>query len=80
MTCYHYKDDNNQWLVTPTWEAKPLDLSEGGEIRYLEDGDTIRLVHASTGRNLHSHPIAAPVSKLNNEVIYSIGEVSRAGC
>ncbi|POY73479.1 hypothetical protein BMF94_3416 [Rhodotorula taiwanensis] len=67
VTCYHYKDENNEWVVTPTWEADPIDL-ENGEIVYLRHGDTIRLVHAATGRNLHSHTIAAPVSKLNNEV------------
>lgn len=67
VTCYHYKDENNEWLVTPTWEADPIDL-EKGEIVYLRHGDTVRLVHAATGRNLHSHPISAPVSKLNNEV------------
>lgn len=66
VTCYHYKDSNNDWIVTPTWEAAPYDPE--GEIRYLKDGDTIRLVHASTGRNLHSHPVAAPVSKQNHEV------------
>jgi dolichyl-phosphate-mannose-protein mannosyltransferase len=66
VTCYHYKDDNNQWTITPTWEAEPL--SDSGEIRYLKDNDVVRLVHTSTGRNLHSHPIAAPVSKLNNEI------------
>ena len=66
ITCYHYKDDNNQWVITPTWEQDPL--SDTGEIRFLQDNDVVRLVHASTGRNLHSHPIAAPVTKLNNEI------------
>jgi len=66
VTCYHYKDDNNQWIITPTWEAEPL--SDTGDIRFLKDNDIVRLVHASTGRNLHSHPIAAPVTKLNNEI------------
>jgi dolichyl-phosphate-mannose-protein mannosyltransferase len=65
VTCYHYKDDNNAWIITPTWEAPPI---SDEETRFLQDGDTIRLVHASTGRNLHSHPIAAPVSKLSNEI------------
>ncbi|KAH9930672.1 glycosyltransferase family 39 protein [Fomitopsis serialis] len=39
-----------------------------GPIRFLADGDVIRFQHVATKRNLHSHPIPAPVSKLNNEV------------
>lgn len=66
VTCYHYKDDNNHWLITPPWGSDPVDPD--GNIRYLLNGDVIRLVHASTGRNLHSHPIAAPVTKENWEV------------
>ena len=66
ITCYHYKDNNNEWVVTPTWEAEPL--VEGAELRYLKDGDQMRLVHDATGRNLHSHSVVAPVTKLNYEV------------
>ncbi|EIM89627.1 glycosyltransferase family 39 protein [Stereum hirsutum FP-91666 SS1] len=66
VTCYHYKDSNNDWVISPKWDEPPVDPQ--GEIRFLEDGDVIRLVHASTTRNLHSHNIVAPISKLNNEV------------
>lgn len=66
VTCYHYKDNNNEWLIVPTWEDEPLDPE--GELRYLKDGDVMRIVHESTGRNLHSHSVAAPVTKLNHEV------------
>ncbi|WRT64632.1 uncharacterized protein IL334_001565 [Kwoniella shivajii] len=66
VTCYHYKDDNNNWIITPVWGANPVDPD--GPIQYLQDGDTIRLIHQSTGRNLHSHPIAAPVTKEAYEV------------
>lgn len=66
VTCYHYKDSNNDWVITPRWDEPELDLN--GPIRYLKDGDVIRLVHAATGRNLHSHNVAAPVTKLHNEV------------
>jgi dolichyl-phosphate-mannose--protein O-mannosyl transferase len=45
VTCYHYKDANNDWIVTPRWEEPALDLN--GPIRYLEHGDVIRLVHAA---------------------------------
>ncbi|GAA5830517.1 hypothetical protein JCM11251_002496 [Rhodosporidiobolus azoricus] len=66
VTCYHYKDENNEWDVTPTWEDPAVDPN--GELRYLRHGDHLRLVHHSTGRNLHSHSVAAPVTKLANEV------------
>lgn len=66
VTCYHYKDENNEWVILPRWDERPLDLNE--PIRYLADGDLVRLQHASTTRNLHSHNVPAPVTKLNNEV------------
>lgn len=65
VTCYHYKDTNNDWVVTQRWEDPTIGEND---IRFLKHGDTVRLVHASTGRNLHSHPVAAPVSKQNHEV------------
>lgn len=66
VTCYHYKDTNNEWTVTPTWEDGDYDAN--APIRFLNDGDTIRLIHAMTGRNLHSHPVQAPVTAQNHEV------------
>ncbi|KAI0035055.1 glycosyltransferase family 39 protein [Vararia minispora EC-137] len=66
VTCYHYKDINNDWVITPRWDEPPVDLH--GPIRYLQHNDVIRLVHPATGRNLHSHNVPAPLSKLNNEV------------
>ncbi|KAG1782405.1 glycosyltransferase family 39 protein [Suillus placidus] len=66
VTCYHYKDDNNHWAVLPTWEAP--EYNPNGELQFLQDGDVIRLQHVPTTRHLHSHAVAAPVTKLNNEV------------
>jgi len=57
VTCYHYKDNNNEWTVSPD-----------SEMRYLKHDDVIRLRHVPTMRNLHSHTVVAPVSKLNYEV------------
>ncbi|CAG8455171.1 13371_t:CDS:10 [Ambispora gerdemannii] len=59
VTCYHHKDSNNDWIV-----KKPREVawSEDDEIEFVKNGDSIRLFHASTGRNLHSHMIAAPVT------------------
>ncbi|RXW18469.1 hypothetical protein EST38_g7382 [Candolleomyces aberdarensis] len=66
VTCYHYKDNNNEWFILPTWEEKPYDPN--GELRFLKNGDVIRLSHVPTTRNLHSHTVAAPVTKQNYEV------------
>lgn len=67
VTCYHYKDTNNDWIITPRWEDPAYDETST-DLRHLKNGDIIRLVHASTGRNLHSHPVVAPVTKQNHEV------------
>lgn len=66
VTCYHYKDENNDWMVLPRWDEPEHDPE--GPIRFLQDGDVIRLSHAATTRNLHSHVVPAPVTKLNHEV------------
>ncbi|KIY49058.1 glycosyltransferase family 39 protein [Fistulina hepatica ATCC 64428] len=66
VTCYHYKDDNNNWDLLPMWEEPPY--NPNGELRFLKDGDVIRLSHSATTRNLHSHPLPAPITKLNHEV------------
>lgn len=66
VTCYHYKDDNNDWVVLPQWGQPPYDPN--APIKYLQHGDIIRLQHGPTTRNLHSHNIPAPVTKLNHEV------------
>ncbi|PFH46089.1 glycosyltransferase family 39 protein [Amanita thiersii Skay4041] len=66
VTCYHYKDSNNDWIITPRWDEGPY--NPNGPIKFLAHGDVIRLVHGPTTRNLHSHAIVAPVSKLNWEV------------
>ncbi|KAG2019642.1 dolichyl-phosphate-mannose-protein mannosyltransferase [Coprinopsis cinerea AmutBmut pab1-1] len=67
VTCYHYKDNNNDWVILPRWEESKFDPVEG-ELRYLKHGDIVRLNHAPTTRNLHSHTVTAPVTKLNYEV------------
>ncbi|KAK9480319.1 Dolichyl-phosphate-mannose-protein mannosyltransferase-domain-containing protein [Lipomyces japonicus] len=67
VTCYHHKDTNNDWVFHPTRDQVPLDPADP-EIRFVRNGDTIRLLHDLTGRNLHSHSVAAPVTKDQNEV------------
>ncbi|KAF5347361.1 hypothetical protein D9756_009876 [Leucocoprinus leucothites] len=66
VMCYHYKDNNNEWTLLLPWDESSYDPN--AEIWFLRHGDRVRLSHASTGRNLHSHTVLAPVSKLNWEV------------
>ncbi|GAO46232.1 protein O-mannosyl transferase [Saitoella complicata NRRL Y-17804] len=66
ITCYHHKDANNEWFFYPN-RYEP-EFSSEGELRNVRDGATIRLIHAQTGRNLHSHQVAAPVTKSAWEV------------
>ncbi|RCI17077.1 hypothetical protein L249_3251 [Ophiocordyceps polyrhachis-furcata BCC 54312] len=67
VTCYHHKDANNDWFIYPN-RGEPEYDHESKELRFIGDGTTIRLIHAQTGRNLHSHDIAAPMSKADKEV------------
>ncbi|GLI81934.1 protein O-mannosyltransferase 2 [Penicillium ochrochloron] len=66
VTCYHHKDANNDWFIYPSRNEPEYDAA--GDLKYIADGDTIRLIHGQTGRNLHSHSIPAPVSKSHYEV------------
>jgi len=66
ITCYHHKDANNDWFFWPNRQQPDYDAE--GELRFVGDKDVIRLIHAQTGRNLHSHTVAAPVSKSDYEV------------
>ncbi|KAK3950243.1 Dolichyl-phosphate-mannose-protein mannosyltransferase-domain-containing protein [Pseudoneurospora amorphoporcata] len=67
VTCYHHKDSNNDWFFYPNRREQAYD-ENSDEIRYIGDGSTVRLIHAQTGRNLHSHEIPAPMTKSDKEV------------
>lgn len=69
VTCYHYKDNNNHWTIRPPRNiGNPQEYEDENNIRFVKDGDIIRLLHTSTGRNLHSHPINAPITSNQWEV------------
>jgi dolichyl-phosphate-mannose-protein mannosyltransferase len=59
ITAYLHKDQNNHWLVKP---AKDLAARPPKAPVMLRNGDTIRLEHVLTRRNLHSHAHPAPVT------------------
>jgi len=67
ITCYHHKDSNNDWFFYPARNEPDYDPASN-DLRFVGNGDTIRLIHAQTGRNLHSHSVPAPVTKADNEV------------
>lgn len=66
VTCYHHKDSNNDWFFYPNRREREYNASE--EPRFIGDGEILRLIHAQTGRNLHSHEISAPMTKSDKEV------------
>jgi dolichyl-phosphate-mannose-protein mannosyltransferase len=66
VTCYHHKDANNDWFFYPN-RSEP-DYDPEAPIKFVGDKNVIRLIHAQTGRNLHSHTISAPISKSDYEV------------
>ena len=66
VTCYHHKDGNNEWFSYPTRNEPDFDAN--APLKFIGDGSEIRLIHGMTGRNLHSHAIAAPVTTSDYEV------------
>jgi dolichyl-phosphate-mannose-protein mannosyltransferase len=40
VTCYHYKDENNDWIVLPRWDEPAYDPN--APLRFLKDGDVVR--------------------------------------
>ena len=67
VTCYHHKDANNDWFFYPNRRDDDYDV-DSPVLRFPGDGDYVRLIHAQTGRNLHTHEIQAPVTKSHKEV------------
>lgn len=66
VTCYHHKDANNDWFFYPVRSAPEYDPE--APPRFFGNGEHLRLIHAQTGRNLHSHDIPAPMTKSDREV------------
>ncbi|KAI8973845.1 Dolichyl-phosphate-mannose-protein mannosyltransferase-domain-containing protein [Pilobolus umbonatus] len=65
VTCYHHKDDNNNWIIRPPRGYNNEEYEQPEDpafIRFIKDGDLIRLSHEKTARNLHSHPVNAPIT------------------
>ncbi|CAG8443966.1 3298_t:CDS:2 [Cetraspora pellucida] len=65
VTCYHHRDANNEWFIK---KPRELHVENDTEIEFVKHNDVVRLFHAQTSRNLHSHQVAAPVTKSLYEV------------
>ncbi|KAJ2773516.1 Protein O-mannosyltransferase 2 [Coemansia nantahalensis] len=66
ITGYTHKDQNNYWLVEKVHGAPQANAT--GPAEFVRHHDVVRLVHAATSRNLHSHAVAGHVSKRDWEV------------
>ena len=71
VTCYHHKDENNHFIISPTYEDPPLPAADENidePPRMLKSGDVLRLVHQQLQTNLRSEAIPAPITKEAHEV------------
>src|SRR4051812_14239145 len=66
VSTYYHQDINNEWVVLKPREMPMYDNST--EIEFVNHGDTIRILHLNTERNLHSHEVPAPMTKPHFEV------------
>lgn len=67
VTGYGYKDSNNEWFFDRARGLPHYDESETDDEFVANEGQ-YRLVHNNTAVNLHTHNIAAPMSKSAWEV------------
>jgi dolichyl-phosphate-mannose-protein mannosyltransferase len=76
VTCYSHVDANNDFIIEPVskdkYEAAPelkLTSEERARgVRYLRNGDLVRLLHRSTKSYLLTHDVASPLTNTNMEV------------
>ncbi|KAI9819405.1 MAG: hypothetical protein M1826_001154 [Phylliscum demangeonii] len=78
ITLYPHKDDNNLWIMENQTQPEGLDGPVKGPnawdklepLRYIEDGNVVRLYHITTHRRLHSHDVRPPITEAEwqNEV------------
>ncbi|QPG75602.1 hypothetical protein FOA43_002959 [Brettanomyces nanus] len=59
VTTYTHKDANNDWRFELVRSDPRMEFREP---YFVVDGMHVRLIHEGTGRNLHSHPVPAPIS------------------
>ena len=75
VTGFYGEDDNDWWRIKAAHgAAEPLAGT------HVKDGDVIRLQHVATGRNLHSHSIASPVTNQQEVSAFGTGGHGDANC
>ena len=71
-----YGDDDNDW-----WRIKAAHgAAEPAAGTHVMDYDVIRLQHVATGRNLHSHSIASPVTNQQEVSAFGAGGHGDTNC
>ncbi|KAG0259714.1 hypothetical protein BGZ95_004598, partial [Linnemannia exigua] len=60
ITLYPHKDTNNEWVI------QKRDGSIPDTLEYVKSGDVIRLKHAQTSKQLHSHDNKPPMTEDEN--------------
>ncbi|KAJ3222116.1 hypothetical protein HK099_002695 [Clydaea vesicula] len=72
VTGYPHKDVNNLWEIYPVDDSeKPYELDElevKNGVRYVKEGDTVRLRHVLTNSYLLTHDVASPLTTTNMEM------------
>lgn len=68
VTTYAHKDSNNNWIFQRARPFDSYDPETNKEYEPIVDGMVVRLMHPMTGRNLHTHDIAAPMQNSEYEV------------
>ncbi|KAM9933439.1 hypothetical protein OXX80_006943 [Metschnikowia pulcherrima] len=68
VTTYSHKDSNNNWVFQRSRSVEFYDTETNKDVEFVKDGMMVRLVHAMTGRNLHTHNVQAPVQTSEYEV------------
>ncbi|OQV17106.1 Protein O-mannosyl-transferase 2 [Hypsibius exemplaris] len=66
VTCYTHKDDHNIWQIRKIDDAGVIAVTS--DVQLIQHGDLVRLTHITTGRNLHSHKVSAPITKIQFQV------------
>lgn len=68
VTTYSHKDSNNNWVFQYSRGEEPYDTANNKEPVLVKDNMVVRLIHPMTGRNLHTHDVAAPILSSEHEV------------
>ncbi|KAJ3133821.1 hypothetical protein HK100_004034 [Physocladia obscura] len=76
VTGYHHPDGNNVWEIFPAdqslYSAAPEYFPTATEkergLRYVKNGDLVRLRHVGTQKYLLTHDVASPLTSTNMEI------------